>query len=151
MTHYRLFTSGVIFQSFADRPFDVRRKGFMSIHVPRRSLLVALLGLGLAGGVCAAESVPQQHGPGASDVITSQAAGVGETLVPSALPDGLVASTERDVGRVATQFDTLHRHRPCLLRTASVIRRLLCTCDDAGRLLRAGIHSSTLGTPPPLS
>ena len=152
MTHYRLIAGGVILQSIRDKSFDVRRKVFMSIRFPRRSLLAAMLGLGLAAAASAAESVPQYGGSTPSDVLTSQSTGVGTALVSYALTGGLVASSERDVrgGRVATQFVTLFRHRLCLLPPASSCREL-STCDDAGHLLRAGIHSSSLGTPPPLS
>lgn len=149
MTHYHSFADRAIFHSFANSR-SVVEKGSMSIRFPRRSLLAALLGFGLAAGACAEARVPQDRGSAAADVVTSRTTGVGASLVSPTLTGGLVPTTDIR-GRVATQVDPLYRHRPCLLRTAATICRVLSTCDDTGRLLRAGIHNSSLGTPPPLS
>lgn len=151
VTHYRSDVAGAIFQSIRIGVIRRRSKGFMSSRLLRRFLLAAaLLSCGLTSFARAADIDPRVS---TSEVLTSQTTGVGVFLPSNTLTAWLLASTERDVhgGRVATQLDSLYRQRLCVPRARDANCGTLPACDDAGRLLRAGLHSSSLGTPPPLS
>ena len=124
----------------------------MSIRFPRRLLLAAaLLSLGVTPGANAVDT-DDRRVTASPEVVTSQKIGIGVSLPSQALTASLLASRERDVrgGRIATQLDS-HRHVLAMPRVPTANRRILGTRDDVGRLLRAGLHSSSLGTPPPLS